>query len=66
MMIKTSCFKTFRLFQDGGGCCLCFCCCVFIFLASVPTLCLVRLLLVCHSYEVLNSVALIGLYIVIF
>lgn len=66
MMIKTSCFKTCRLLQDGGGCCLWFCCCVFIFLASVSTLHLVCLFLVCHSYEVVNSAALKGWYIVIF
>lgn len=66
MMIKTFCFNTCRLLQGERGCCLCFCCCVFIFLASVPTLCLVGLFLVCHSYEVVNSVALIGLYIVVF
>lgn len=64
MMIKTFCFKTCRLLQGREGYCLC--CVVFIFLASVPTFCWVCLFLVCHSYEVVNSVALIGLYFVVF
>lgn len=65
MMMKTFCFNTCRLLQGGGGC-LCFGGCVFVFLPSVPTLCLVSLFLVCHSYEVANSVALIQQYIVVF
>lgn len=52
--------------QGRGECCLWVCYCVFIFLASVPTLCLVCLFSVCHSYEMVNSLASIGLYIVVF
>lgn len=66
MMIKTFCSKTCRLLQGGGGCCFYFCDFVFIFLASVPTLWLVCLFPVCHSHEVVNSVAVLGLYIVVF